>query len=179
MKDITASLVNMYHVCKREMWLHAHQINLEQTSDTVAEGKLIGETTYPQRPAKYTEVELSVPLGEGLGMGRGKIDFFDANERMVHEIKKSDKLEHAHVAQVKFYLYLLELNGLPGCAGRLEYPKLRQTLDVPALTPDDRAEIGTWLVDIGTILGQDRCPPLVKKRYCKSCSYHDFCYVGE
>jgi CRISPR-associated exonuclease Cas4 len=30
--------------------------------------------------------------------------------------KSSDKLDHAHVAQVKFYLYLLAKNGLEGYA---------------------------------------------------------------
>jgi CRISPR-associated exonuclease Cas4 len=176
MKPITASLVGMYHICKRELWLHAHQINMEQTSDTVAEGKLIGQTTYPQRAARYTEVALDwePPGGPVL---RGKIDFFDAQDRLVHEIKKSDKLDHAHVAQVKFYLYLLAKNGLEGCAGLLEYPKLRQTQRVEPLDAADTAEVEGWLADIATILALPRCPPLVKKRYCKTCSYHDFCYA--
>lgn len=62
---INATLINLYHVCKREMWLHANGIRMEHTSDTVAEGKLIGETTYPQRSEKYTEMELSSPLRGG------------------------------------------------------------------------------------------------------------------
>jgi CRISPR-associated exonuclease Cas4 len=176
MKPITASLVNMYHVCKRETWLHAHQINLEQTSDTVYEGKLIGQTTYPQRAARYTEVELAwqVPGGPRL---LAKIDFFDAHDRLVHEVKKSDKLEHAHVAQVQFYLYLLAKNGLEGCAGLLEYPKLRQTRRVEPLDAADTAQVEQWLVEIAAVLAMPRCPPLVRKPYCKTCSYHDFCYV--
>ncbi|MCC5943860.1 MAG: Dna2/Cas4 domain-containing protein [Bernardetiaceae bacterium] len=91
MKNITASLINMYHVCKREMWLHANHINMEQTSDLVYEGKLIGETSYPQRSEKYTELVLE----------NAKIDFYDAKNKVVHEIKKSNKLEKAHIAQEK------------------------------------------------------------------------------
>ena len=58
--NINATLINIYHICKREMWLHAHAIRMEHTSDIVYEGKLIGETTYPQRAERYTEVEISV-----------------------------------------------------------------------------------------------------------------------
>ncbi len=135
---ITATHVGYYLLCHRKLWLFHHQIYMEQTSDTVAEGKL---------------------------------------DRLVHEIKKSDKLDHAHVAQVKFYLYLLAKNGLEGCAGLLEYPKLRQTQRVEPLDTADTAEVEGWLADMATILALPRCPPLVKKRYCKTCSYHDFCYA--
>jgi CRISPR-associated exonuclease Cas4 len=176
MKNITASLVNMYQVCKREMWLHAHQVNMEQTSDTVSEGKLIGETTYLQRAERYTEVELAYDFEHGM-RALAKIDFFDAKNKIVHETKKSNKLEHAHIAQVRFYLYLLEKNGVVGCSGKVEYPKLRQTLDIEPLTTEQIAEIETCLQDIQVILAQDKCPELVKKSYCKTCSYYDFCYV--
>ena len=57
---LTATLLNYFHLCHRKMWLHAHAIRMEHTSDIVYEGKLIGETTYPQRAERYTEVEISV-----------------------------------------------------------------------------------------------------------------------
>ena len=56
--SITATLVNLYNVCKREMWLHANGIRFEHTSDLVFEGKLIHEDSYPQRSGKYEEIEL-------------------------------------------------------------------------------------------------------------------------
>ena len=63
---------------------------MEHTSDTVAEGKLIGETSYPQRAEKYTEIEI----------GGSKIDFYDAKNKVIHEVKKSDSIEAAHEWQV-------------------------------------------------------------------------------
>jgi CRISPR-associated exonuclease Cas4 len=173
---ITATHLSYHLLCKRKLWLFHWQIEMEQTSDTVYEGKLIGQTTYPQRAARYTQVELAwePPGGPAL---RGKIDFFDAHDRLVCEVKKSDKLEHAHVAQVQFYLYLLAKNGLEGCAGLLEYPKLRQTRRVEPLDAADTAQVEQWLVEIAALLAQPRCPPLVRKTYCKTCSYQDFCYV--
>src|SRR5438270_2959475 len=105
---INATLINLYHVCKRELWLHANGIRMEHTSDIVAEGKLIGETTYPQRAEKYNEVELSATIGNNQQLA-GKVDFYDARNKVIHETKKSDSVEAAHEWQVKFYLWLLLL----------------------------------------------------------------------
>jgi CRISPR-associated exonuclease Cas4 len=166
-KSISASLVNMFHVCKRELWLHARHINMEQTSDLVYEGKLIGEESYPQRTKNFREVDLGI----------AKIDFYDYKNKVVHETKKSDKLEHAHIAQVKYYLYLLENAGVDSPTAILEYPTSRKIHKVEALTSQDKSEIESWLSEIEQILEQETCPVLVKKRYCKTCSYFDLCYV--
>nr|MBP8945773.1 Dna2/Cas4 domain-containing protein [Paludibacteraceae bacterium] len=42
--QVNATLINLYHVCKRECWLHANGIRFEHTSDLVYDGKLIHET---------------------------------------------------------------------------------------------------------------------------------------
>ena len=80
---ITGTHFNYYFVCKRKLWLFANGINMEHTSDLVYEGKLIHETSYPQRSERYEELEIA----------GCKIDFYDANNKVVHEIKKSDKIE--------------------------------------------------------------------------------------
>jgi len=165
---ITATHINYFLVCKRKLWLFSNQVQMEHTSDTVSEGKLIHETVYPQRAERYREVVL----------GGVKIDFYDPKAKVVHEIKKSNKVESAHLAQVKYYLYILEQNGIEGATGILEYPTLRQTETV-TLTPTDRVAIVNWLGDISRLLAQAQCPPLLNKPICKSCSYFDFCYVGE
>lgn len=166
---ITATLINLYHVCKRETWLHANGIRMEQTSDVVYEGKLIGESSYPRRAAKYTELDLGV----------AKIDFYDPGEKVVHEVKKSNKMEGAHQWQVKYYLYLMEEAGIDGATGLLEYPKLRETQEV-FLTETDRAYLQEVLPKIEKLIHQEECPPrLDKKSICRSCSYFDFCWSGE
>ncbi|AEW01074.1 CRISPR-associated protein Cas4 [Niastella koreensis] len=166
--NINATLINLYHVCKREMWLHANGIRMEQTSDTVAEGKLIGETTYPQRAEKYTELEI----------GGSKIDFYDAKNRVIHEVKKSDSMEEAHEWQVKYYIWLLEQNGIEGVKGVLEYPKLRQTKNIE-FTDEDQNYLRKTVQQIEAIIGGESCPPVIKARLCKQCSYYDFCYITE
>ena len=117
---ITATLVNLYNVCKREMWLHANGIRFEHTSDLVFEGKLIHEDSYPQRSGKYEEIEL-----DGI-----KVDFYDPKRKLIHEIKKSNKVEAAHEWQLKYYIYVFDRNGIEGVTGVLEYPTLRKTQEV-------------------------------------------------
>ena len=56
--QITGTHFNYYQICKRKLWLFANGINFEQTSDLVYEGKLIHESSYPQRSSKYEEVEI-------------------------------------------------------------------------------------------------------------------------
>ena len=55
MINVTGTLINLYQVCKRETWLHANGIRMEHTSDVVTEGKLVHETSYPNRAARYEE----------------------------------------------------------------------------------------------------------------------------
>jgi CRISPR-associated exonuclease Cas4 len=165
---ITGSLIGMYHICKREMWLHANHIRMEHTSEAVAEGKQLHEHAYPQRAERYREIILD----------GSKIDFYDPYNKVVHEIKKSDKLAHSHVAQVQFYLYLLRKNGIEGATGLIEYPKLRQTQPV-TLDETQVPVVEGWVRDIERIVADERCPPRIEKARCRSCSYFDFCYVEE
>lgn len=127
--NITGTHFNYYQVCKRKLWLFANGLNMEHTSDLVYDGKLIQETSYPQRSERYEELE----------MGGIKIDFYDARNKIIHEIKRSDKVEIAHEWQVKYYIYVLEKTGVEGVLGILEYPTLRHTARV-TLSDDDRVK---------------------------------------
>lgn len=166
---IAGTHISYLHICHRKLWLFANNIRMEHDSDTVYEGKLIGETSYPQRPDKYTEIEV-----DGV-----KIDFFDAKNRIVHEVKKSDKMEQAHVAQVKYYIYKLRQHGVAEVSGIIEYPKLRQRTIVPHHDVDEK-EIQRWEREVADITSSPTAPPtLSKKSVCRNCSYHDFCYAAE
>lgn len=169
MQNITATLINLLHVCHRELWLHAHEVRMEHTSDLVAEGKLIGETSYDRRSDKYTQVELN-----GI-----KIDFFDPHTRTVHETKRGRAVEAAHRAQVQYYLYKLRQHGVADASGLIEYPDLRKTERVPPLTEADIREIETWETEVRRVVELEQCPPVIRAKICHNCSYHDLCYVSE
>ncbi len=166
--QITGTHFNYYHVCHRELWLFANGIKMEQTSDLVYDGKLIHEESYPQRPERYEELEI-----DGI-----KLDFYDANNKIIHEIKRSDKVEDAHEWQLKYYIYVLERNGIKNVRGILEYPVLRKTSPV-TLSDSDRRAIAEMIDNIERIIKSPKCPEKSPSKICKNCSYYDFCYVTE
>lgn len=141
---------------------------MEHSSALVAEGRLIEEISYQRRPEAFSQVEL-----EGI-----KIDFYNHRDRIIHETKKSDKVENAHEAQVKYYIWSMEQEGIEDVTGLIEYPKLRHTTKV-TLSEEDRELIPMWVEAIQTIVSSDKCPELIKKRICKRCAYFEFCYAGE
>ena len=165
---ITGTHFNYYQLCHRKLWLFANGINMEQESDLVYEGKLVHESSYPQRTSKYEEVAI-----DGI-----KVDYYDAKQKVIHEIKKSNKVDHAHEWQLKYYMYVFEQHGITGVLGILEYPLLRRTKEV-VLTDVDRDEIRAISEDIARIISLQTCPPQVKKGICKNCSYFEFCYSKE
>lgn len=165
---ITGTHINYYIVCPRKLWLFANGISFEHTSETVLDGKLIEESSYTYRSDKYTELEI-----EG-----SKIDFYDVKNKIVHEVKRSDKMEEAHVWQVKYYIFLLKKNGIEGVKGILEYPKLRQRKEIH-FTDEDEQKLRLIISDIEKIISSEDSPPLLYQDICKSCSYYDFCYISE
>ncbi len=166
--EVSGTQFNYFLICHRKLWLFSGGIHMESTSDLVYEGRLLHETSYPRRSDKYREIEL----------GGIKIDYYDPVNKVVHEIKKSDKHEEAHEWQVKYYLYVLEQNGVTGASGILEYPKLHKTDEV-LLTIPDREAIGRIIEEIGAIARQEHCPDRIPKSRCRNCSYFDFCWSGE
>ncbi len=174
--NINATLINLYRVCPRECWLHANGIRMEQTSDLVLDGKIIEEESYQQRSEKYSQIELSYDF-DGVSL-TGKIDFFDNKNRIIHETKRGNKVEDAHIWQVKFYLWLLKLNEIKAENGIIEYPKLRETTKV-CLDANDIKELEENVIIIKALIEGDICPPVLNSKICKSCSYYDFCYAGE
>lgn len=165
---VTGTQIKYFFICHRKLWLFVNGIEMEHTSEAVAEGQLIGTTTYPQRPEKYTELQIA----------GSKIDFYDAKAKVLHEIKKSDSMETAHQWQVKFYIWLLEQNGIDGATGVLEYPKLREKTEV-LLSDDDRVTLQHTVKTIETLVQSESCPARINSKICKRCAYHDFCYIED
>ena len=163
---ITATHISYFHICHRKLWLFTQGIYMEHTSDKVAEGKLIGETSYCQRAEKYTEIEI----------GGSKIDYYDAANKVIHEVKKSNKMEEAHAWQVNFYIWLLENAGVENGTAIIEYPTLKQTRQI-MFGDEDRRYILQTIKQIESIVRSQQCPPLINSKICKQCAYYDFCYI--
>lgn len=173
---INATLINLYHVCPRECWLHANGVRMEHNSDLVFDGKMLHEYSYPQRNDKHSELTIEAEY-EGLCL-IGKIDFYDAIQKIIHETKRSDKVEKAHEWQVKFYLWLLQLNGIENATAILEYPLLKQT-DKIEIVVKDIEYLKMLIKEIAYLNAMEHCPSAINAKICKSCSYYELCYSGE
>jgi CRISPR-associated exonuclease Cas4 len=160
----TGTQVNYYLVCPRKLWLFSKDLDMEHTSEYVELGRFIHESTFTRH-----EKEILID--------RIKIDF-SSGDGIIHEVKKSDAVEEAHVFQVLYYLYYLKrAKGLSGLRGRIHYPKLRQTQEIE-LTPEREAELESILEKIEEILSHEQPPPRLEKlSFCKKCSYYELCYT--
>ena len=162
-KDITGLMVYYYEVCKRKLWYFVNEIQLEENNSNVILGKLLEENTYT-RDEKKINID-----------GVINIDFI-RSKKILHEIKKSNSIEPASLLQVQYYLYYLEKKGLIGLKGILDYPLLKQTVEVN-LTDKDRENLDNIIIGIKEILRKESPPILEKKGICKKCAYFDLCFV--
>ena len=162
-KDITGLMVYYYEVCKRKLWYFVNEIQLEENNSNVILGKLLEENTYT-RDEKKINID-----------GVINIDFI-RSKKILHEIKKSNSIEPASLLQVQYYLYYLEKKGLVGLKGILDYPLLKQTVEVN-LTDKDRENLDNIIIGIKEILRKESPPALEKNGICKKCAYFDLCFV--
>ena len=162
-KDITGLMVYYYEVCKRKLWYFVNEIQLEENNSNVILGKLLEENTYT-RDEKKINID-----------GVINIDFI-RSKKILHEIKKSNSIEPASLLQVQYYLYYLEKKGLIGLKGILNYPLLKQTVEVN-LTDKDRENLDNIIIGIKEILRKESPPALEKNGICKKCAYFDLCFV--
>ena len=158
---ITGTEVNYYLLCKRKLWLFSRGITMEHTSDNVFMGKLIDEHSYPR-----TKKEILID-------GVVKIDFMD--DGVVHEVKKSNRMEEAHVGQLLYYIYCLRQKGVDIRKGIINYPKQRRTTEIE-LTEEKEAEIRRMMDQVLEVRNMETSPEVLNAKICKKCGYEDFCY---
>ena len=177
---LTGTHINYYFVCKRKLWLFAHGVQMEQTSDAVLLGKLIDESSY-QREDKSIDID-----------GAIVIDWIDEKQGILHEVKKSDKMEEAHRWQVLYYLWYLKQKGVEiadnriaeyqdgkiHLRGEIDYPKLKQKLEV-ILTQEAEKELEAIMKNITEIIAREQPPERINKKFCKTCSYFELCWANQ
>jgi CRISPR-associated exonuclease Cas4 len=158
----TGTQINYYFVCKRKLWLFTKDIRFENENEYVQIGRLIDENTY-KRNKKQIEI------------GKIKIDFMD-NKGVIHEVKKSNKIEKAHIYQVKYYILTIKEMGVENVTGEIDYPKLKKRQVVVWETGDETIFNNIFL-DIQKILDKIIPPAVIKKNFCSKCAYYEFCFV--
>ncbi len=103
------------------------------------------------------------------------IDFAEYSG-VIHEIKKSRKIEEASVWQLKYYLYYLKQYGVENIKAKLDYPLMKQTVDI-SLEEDDEEKIRKILDNIKEIVQAENIPDQLNSNICKKCAYFDLCMI--
>lgn len=165
---LTATQLNYFHICRRKLWLFSRGIRMEHLSDLVKEGKTIEEHSYKKRGKRFTQIDL----------GNVKIDYFNTETRVIHEVKKSSKMEEAHIAQVQFYILMLEKAGIEVSGGLLEYPEQRDRRKV-FLSDPEREQLEEDIREAEKLISLSVCPPKTQKRICRHCAYLEFCWADD
>ncbi len=135
---------------------------MEQENENVALGKILDENAYPND-------EKHININDVIN-----IDFIHSKD-ILHEVKKSNKIEEASIWQVKYYLYYLRERGVFKTAS-IDYPLLKKTIKVE-LNEEDEKYIRNMLNDIETIVNMEKCPKERSGKICKKCAYHDLCFI--
>jgi len=159
----TGTQINYYFVCERKLWFFSKYLVMESNSDVVLLGKVLHEDSYKRKTKEFMIDDTIV------------IDFVE-KDGIINEIKKSNKIEQAHIFQMLYYLYYLKGKGLTKLKGVINYPLLRNKVDVE-LTANKEQELEEVLKNIRKIVEQENPPRLEKMKHCKSCSYYELCWV--
>lgn len=164
---VSGVMISYYFICKRKLWFFAKNIDMEQSNPTteLIVGKLLDFTSFKREKHKEITIENCV------------LDFITYQGKLiVHETKKSKKLEEAHIWQIKYYMFILQKYGLDASYGIIHYPKLMRKVEV-SFEKDDKEKIRNALAEIEDILKQEVPPPVLNKSFCKRCAYYELCYI--
>ena len=174
---IGGMLFSYYLICPRKAWLVRQGIWMEQESEDVALGRLLDETSY-SRSEKHLDLHATAPDGTPL---TGRIDRALLRDGVLHETKKGRSCQEAHLSQVRFYLWLLKLNGVAGPGGvpfkgQIDYPALRRSEPV-TLNPQQEEELVLQLRQLNQLLNEPHPPERIPKRaFCSKCAFEELCY---
>ncbi len=163
MERITGAMFYYYFVCKRKLWYFCNEIQMESFDENVILGRILDENSY-KRDEKSVQID-----------GTINIDFVEKNG-VIHEVKKSRKIEQAGIWQLKYYIWYLKQKGVENIKGEMDYPALKQKLDI-CLTEDDERYIKEVLREIEKIKKEELPPQCEKKGFCKKCAYFDLCFI--
>lgn len=161
---ITGVLISYFVICPRKAWLFAKGLALEAGNELVELGRLITETTYPRQ---HHEIAIDRTI---------VMDWVDWKRKIIHEVKKSARMEEAHLWQVRYYIYYLEQKGATGFKGIINYPKQRRIQHV-RLSPNDKKQLTTMINQLQELLNQNHPPQPTRIPACKACAYFEFCWI--
>ncbi|SDB96211.1 CRISPR-associated protein Cas4 [Geotoga petraea] len=163
--EVNGTLINYYFHCKRQCWLHANRINLENEDETVKIGKALHEEKLGKK--ENTEVKI-----DNIAIDKITKDY-------LVEIKKSDADFKASKWQLLLYLSVLKKKGIhkKGKLVFIEKNKTDKKTYYFELTEDNENDLKKIIFDIKELIANEKIPNVDFKNKCKKCSYYQYCMI--
>ena len=161
---ITGKEISYLYVCKRKLWLFRHGMRPELENDNVRIGMHLNDTAFKRE-------EKDIPIGE-----IGVIDWAAFKHGVIHEIKKGRTPRHGDAAQVRYYLWWLNQNGIRVTEARIHYPKIKK-MQVIKWNDTVKLQAEQDQSACHELLAQAVPPAVQPYPYCKSCAYMELCYA--
>ncbi len=163
---ITGTMINYYFHCKRQCYLFANKINLEDNSEDVRIGKVLHEIK--AKDGDNTEIKYE-------NMAIDKI-----TSKYIEEYKKSDADTEAARMQLLFYLKNLKDKGIEK-EGKLIYEeknkKENRKSEIIKLDDNNIEKLDKCIKEIEKLIEQEKIPEVEKDNKCKKCAYYVYCYL--
>ena len=163
---ITGTIINYYFHCKRQCYLFANRMNLEDNSEDVRIGKVLHEIR--AKDNKNTEIKYE------------NIVLDKVSSKYIEEYKKSDADTEASRIQLIFYLKQLQEKGIEK-DGKLIYDEKNKKdgkkTEIIKLDDNNINKLNKCIEEIEQLVYQDKVPDVEKSKKCKRCAYYDYCYL--
>lgn len=162
---MNGTIINYYFHCKRQCYMFAHRLNLEDNSEIVRVGKAIHEDK--AKSSENSEIKID------------NIALDKINSKYVVEIKKSDADIEACKWQLLYYLKILKDKGIER-KGKLEFIEKNKTdrkIIFIELNEEIEKELNEHISKIEELLSKDELPTVINKSACKKCAYYEYCYI--
>lgn len=163
---ITGTMINYYFHCKRQCYLFANKINMEDNSEDVRIGKVLHEIKL--KDGNNTEIKYE-------NMAIDKI-----SSKYIEEYKKSDADTEAARMQLLFYLKNLKEKGIEK-EGRLIYAEKNKKgsnkTEIVKLDSDNIDKLNKCIEEIERLIENEEIPKVEKDNKCKKCAYYEYCYL--
>ncbi|ACI19470.1 CRISPR-associated protein Cas4 [Dictyoglomus thermophilum] len=164
MSFINGTLIASYFICKRELWLMAHELIPDQENSFLEMGRFIEEEAYRDEE-------------KGFLIGEMKIDIVKQGDEniIIGEIKKSSRSELSGIMQLSYYLMRLREYGIVA-KGEVLIPKERKKIPVE-INEEIEGRLIEAIKDINMIISEPYPPKPEKIKYCNHCAYKEFCWA--
>lgn len=157
---VTGVMMQYYHVCERELWFVSRNLEIDRENASVVRGTRVDDTAYSDKR-------------RNLHLGMISLDVLE--DGRVVEVKPSSALTKGAEMQLSYYLWYLEHVAGVEKDGVLAHPRERKREPVE-LTAERASEVEDAIRGIHDVVTCETPPPAVKKPFCESCAYHDFCW---